>query len=39
LRVGAFPACSHSANWGRMSSGRLGLPLIVIVALMVIRRI
>lgn len=39
LLVGAFPAWPHSANWGYLPSGGLGLLLMVLVVLVVLGRI
>lgn len=37
--IGALPTWSHSASWGYLPSGGLGIVLVVIVALMVTGRI
>jgi hypothetical protein len=37
--LGVLPTWSHSASWGYMPSGGLGILLIVVVALMVAGRI
>jgi hypothetical protein len=39
LLVGALPTWPHSAHWGYIPSGGLGLVLLVVVALMVVGRI
>jgi Protein of unknown function (DUF3309) len=39
LLIGVFPAWPHSADWGYLPSGGLGLVLIVLVVLMVLGRI
>ena len=39
LLVGALPNWQHSANWGYVPSGGLGLVLIILVVLMVAGRI
>ena len=39
LLVGAFPVWPHSASWGYVPSGGLGMVLLVIVVLMVAGRI
>lgn len=37
LLVGAVPAWPHSADWGYMPSGGLGLILIVVLFVLVLR--
>lgn len=37
--IGALPRWQHSANWGYMPSGALGVALIVVVVLLVMGRI
>ncbi|MFY7959072.1 MAG: DUF3309 family protein [Elsteraceae bacterium] len=37
--VGAFPAWPHSASWGYLPSGGLGLVLLVVVVLILLGRI
>jgi hypothetical protein len=37
--LGVLPTWSHSASWGYVPSGGLGILLVVIVALMVTGRI
>lgn len=39
MLLGVLPAWSHSANWGYLPSGALGVLLIVIIVLVVARRI
>ena len=39
LLIGALPAWPHSARWGYLPSGGLGLVLLVVVLLMLIGRI
>lgn len=39
LLVGALPAWPHSAGWGYVPSGGLGLVLVVVVVLMLVGRI
>ncbi|MEJ0018659.1 MAG: DUF3309 family protein [Acetobacteraceae bacterium] len=39
LLIGAFPAWPHSASWGYLPSGGLGLVLVVVVVLMLAGRI
>ena len=37
--VGALPTWSHSANWGYLPSGGLGVLLVVVIVLLVAGRI
>lgn len=37
--IGALPTWSHSANWGYIPSGGLGIVLLVVVVLLVLGRI
>lgn len=37
--IGALPRWSHSANWGYLPSGGLGLVLLIVVILMLMGRI
>lgn len=37
--IGALPRWPHSANWGYMPSGALGVALVVVVVLLVMGRI
>ncbi len=37
--VGALPTWPHSANWGYLPSGGLGLALIVVIVLLALGRI
>ena len=39
LLIGALPRWGHSANWGNVPSGVLGLILIVIVILVLLGRV
>lgn len=39
LLIGAFPRWPHSANWGYLPSGSLGLILIVVIILLVAGRL
>jgi len=39
MLAGALPTWSHSANWGYMPSGGLGLVLLVLVVLLLTGRI
>jgi hypothetical protein len=39
ILVGVLPTWGHSANWGYMPSGGLGILLIVVIVLMVTGRI
>ena len=37
--VGALPAWPHSANWGYLPSGGIGLVLLIVVVLLLMGRI
>jgi hypothetical protein len=37
--IGAFPAWPHSADWGYMPSGGLGLILLVVLILLLTGRL
>lgn len=37
--VGAFPTWPHSANWGYVPSGGIGLVLLIVVVLLLMGRI
>jgi hypothetical protein len=39
MLVGALPRWPHSANWGYVPSGGLGLVLVIVLVLVVIGRI
>ncbi len=39
LLVGAFPAWPHSANWGYLPSGGLGLVLLILLILILMGRL
>ena len=39
MLVGALPRWRHSANWGYVPSGGLGLVLVIVLVLVVIGRI
>jgi hypothetical protein len=39
LLVGALPTWPHSANWGYLPSGGLGLVLLVLVVLLLTGRL
>jgi len=39
LLVGALPSWPHSANWGYMPSGGLGLVVLVVIVLLVLGRL
>lgn len=39
LLVGALPTWQHSANWGYLPSGGLGLVLLIVVVLLVTGRL
>jgi hypothetical protein len=39
MLVGVLPTWSHSANWGYLPSGGLGVLLVVIVVLVVLGRV
>jgi hypothetical protein len=39
MLMGVLPTWSHSANWGYLPSGGLGVLLVVIVVLVVVGRI
>ena len=39
LLIGALPTWSHSAGWGYVPSGGLGLVLTIVVVLMLVGRI
>jgi len=39
MLLGVLPTWSHSANWGYLPSGGLGLLLVVLVVLVVVGRI
>ncbi len=39
LLVGAFPAWPHSANWGYLPSGGIGLVLVIILILVLLGRL
>jgi Protein of unknown function (DUF3309) len=37
--IGALPRWSHSANWGYMPSGGIGIVLVIVVVLLLAGRI
>ncbi len=39
LLVGAFPAWPHSANWGYLPSGGIGLVLLILLILILMGRL
>ena len=39
MLVGVLPSWPHSANWGYMPSGALGVVLIVIIVLLLLGRL
>jgi hypothetical protein len=39
MLVGALPTWSHSANWGYLPSGGLGLVVLVVIVLLVLGRL
>jgi hypothetical protein len=39
MLVGALPTWGHSANWGYVPSGGLGLILVIVIILVVLGRI
>ena len=39
LLIGVLPTWPHSANWGYLPSGDLGLVLVIVVVLMLVGRI
>lgn len=39
MLFGVLPTWSHSANWGYLPSGGIGLVLLVLVALVLVGRI
>ena len=39
LLIGVFPTWSHSANWGYLPSGGLGILLVVVVVLLLTGRL
>lgn len=39
MLIGALPNWSHSANWGYLPSGTLGVVLIVLLVLLVTGRV
>lgn len=39
MLVGAFPAWSHSKNWGYAPSGGLGLVVIILIVLLLMGRL